>query len=409
MMNSLLARRGPERRAGRSESWLASVAILGISLGLVGCQDAEPIRTYTIPKENVSPPAGRVATAKGSENAEPTDRMLAAVLPIGDQAWFFKVTGSNADIERQEKAIEAFFAGITIGADDNKPAWKVPEGWTERPGSGMRAATLMVPGEKSPMELSVIVLPWRGSDDELLSNINRWRGQMELADATESDLPEFTHEVKVGDSTMTVVDLHGTFSSGSMVAPFAGQGAVNRPPAPPQGEPDSTASENLPEGHPPVEKPQPQQSAALDFTPPEGWQSLPAEGMRKAAFSLVDGDMRALITVISFPAQAGPMISDPLQNVNRWRREVGLAEIDEAALKEGTERIEIDGNQGTYVEIVPDGSVESESQADLATAAAMVTVGDQIWFFKLTGSRDLVARELTNFKTFLNSVAFTAS
>jgi hypothetical protein len=42
----------------------------------------------------------------------------------------------------------------------------------------------------------------------------------------------------------------------------------------------------------------------------------------------------------------------------------------------------------------------------MATLAAMVTSGEQIWFIKLFGKRDVVIAEEENFKAFLKSMQF---
>jgi hypothetical protein len=56
----------------------------------MGCHSREQIQTYTVPKE---PKAVAVADATDVKPGEPTDRMLAAILPAGGEAWFFKAVG----------------------------------------------------------------------------------------------------------------------------------------------------------------------------------------------------------------------------------------------------------------------------------------------------------------------------
>jgi hypothetical protein len=141
---------------------------------------------------------------------------------------------------------------------------------------------------------------------------------------------------------------------------------------------------------------------------PESWQPLAAGGIRKAAFQIGSEQEGALVTVIDFPADAGPMIADPLQNVNRWRREVGMAEIEQAQLDETLEAIQIDGQPGSYVKLIPDAAKPEESPADRATLAALVKHGERIWFFKMTGNREIVAEQDDEFRKFLESVRFTA-
>lgn len=66
-----------------------------------------------------------------------------------------------------------------------KPRWKTPATWKELPPSGMRAASFTV--ENSKVDVSVVTFP--GTAGGLLSNLNRWRGQMGLPALTsESDI-----------------------------------------------------------------------------------------------------------------------------------------------------------------------------------------------------------------------------
>ncbi len=165
------------------------------------------------------------------------------------------------------------------------------------------------------------------------------------------------------------------------------------------------APSNLPPAHPPIE------TAAADapkFDAPADWKSLPAGGMRKAAFAIGDSEHGALVTLISFPATEGPMIADPLQNVNRWRREVGLDEVKQDELSKATDSIEIDGQPATYVHALPDASQAEQSKSKAGTLAAMLKAGDQIWFIKLTGDRSVVAAQEDAFKNFLKSLRFAA-
>lgn len=56
-------------------------------------------------------------------------------------------------------------------------AWKLPAGWSQRDGTGMRVATLTPPGAPGT-ELSVVRLAGDAGGD--LANVNRWRQQLGL-------------------------------------------------------------------------------------------------------------------------------------------------------------------------------------------------------------------------------------
>lgn len=60
--------------------------------------------------------------------------------------------------------------------------WQVPAGWTEEPGSGMRAATL-----KTPRGLEVAVVRLEGDAGGIPSNVNRWREQLDLRSLPEKE------------------------------------------------------------------------------------------------------------------------------------------------------------------------------------------------------------------------------
>jgi hypothetical protein len=374
----------------------------------IGCGADEQIRTYTVAKES-QPASDAPATALSAqaESSEAPDRMLVAILPAGDKGTFFKVVGPAATVEEYKDDFTDFVATLKV-ADGNRPNWTTPRGWKEEPGSGMRTATLWIPTAAKPLAMSVTQLPWGGAQDELLSNVNRWRGQMQLPPIGPQQLGDVTSEIKAGDATVTVVDLTGRFGGAGMMAPFAGgaSGSANR--APPG------ASSEVPPGHPPVDSVRtapgsaPAATDVPKFDAPKSWRPVPASGMRKAVFTIGSEEQGGIVTLIDFTTNAGLMIADPLSNVNRWRREVGLAEIEKDQLSDAMESIEIGGHPANYVRLIPDAAKPEESKTDRATLAAMATVGEQIWFIKLIGHRNLVIAEEENFKAFLKSMRFAA-
>jgi hypothetical protein len=263
----------------------------------------------------------------------------------------------------------------------------------------------------------------------LLSNVNRWRGQMglpahESAEIVASD----TREMNAGDRKMIVADLKGTFRRGGMGGPFAGGmpgGSV--PPADQSGGTSRPATGALPDGHPPVNPPAkespdggPAKSASQTgdvpsaaspdamaqppvpkFVAPASWSTIGASGMHRAMFRVADSDREALITIINIPTSAGASFTDPLANANMWRTGVGLPELKPEQLAEATQAIEISGQPATLVRAIP-GEDKPEG-----TIGAVLTHGDHIWFFKLKGARKLVTDREAEFITFLKSVQFS--
>jgi len=368
---------------------MLSRLLVGMFVVLISaCRPAESIETYTVPAEKPGPRAASTEPAEPTPQGEPTDRMLAAILPVGEKAWFLKVVGPVAQIDPRAEEIAQFFASLQLAQKNAPPKWELPEGWTEKEGAGMRAATLMLPTEGDPLELSVIGLPWRAGASPppatgspppppaaLLSNINRWRGQLQMPPITAEGLADCTQKRTLEETSVTVVDLRGWWKSSGM-GPFMGRPGAGMAKQPGAGTP---------------------RLAAVKFAAPGGWDVLPAGGIRKAAYRLVKGDREAMITVIDFPADAGPVIADPLSNVNRWRGEIGQPPISSEELAAMVETIQIDGQEGSYIPMISEG-------ADRAILATMVENSGRIWFFKMIGDHSLVAEQQETFRNFLQSV-----
>ena len=89
---------------------LITLAFCGIVL--FGCGEADQIHSYSAPKE-LKPVVSQASPAL--KTGEPTDRMLAAILPVGKQAYFFKVVGPVAQIDAREKDLRIFFTNVKLG------------------------------------------------------------------------------------------------------------------------------------------------------------------------------------------------------------------------------------------------------------------------------------------------------
>ena len=63
--------------------------------------------------------------------------------------------------------------------------YKTPEGWAVKANGPMRLASLEVVDGQQKCEVSITKL---GPDQPVLENVNRWRGQLKLGPATQSEL-----------------------------------------------------------------------------------------------------------------------------------------------------------------------------------------------------------------------------
>lgn len=302
--------------------------------------------------------------------------MLAAIVRGKDRAWFYKLTATAEQADEVKGAVFHYFESIEIDEQSGEPTAEVPDEWTDRGPSGMRHTTLIVPSGGGEIELSVTALSsapdWEGL---ILSNLNRWRGQMKLPPITASELADHTTPLEAAPAGSLAMDIAGWFAGDGMRAPFAGGAAPRemRTPMPRAPKPRNS-------------------SRRLTYEIPEAWAELPATSMRLANLRTADN---AEVTAFAFAA-AGAM-GDPLANVNRWRGQVGLGPTTQADLDEASEQITIDGVDGDYIELTGDQG---------GMIAAMATRGPEVWFFKLSGDPDTAEEHRDAFKAWIDSVRF---
>jgi hypothetical protein len=142
------------RRSNRLRT--ARILLSAIALSLVSCNN-DKIEVYNIPKEGIT-----VAMQSGSE-------------------------------------------GLAPPSAGNPAQWTKPEGWKEQPLSEMRLGSFKVDGANAASaDVSVIAFP--GEAGGLISNINRWRGQLQLPPLDEDQLSQNTQRTEVDSVPTYLVD-----------------------------------------------------------------------------------------------------------------------------------------------------------------------------------------------------------
>ena len=76
-------------------------------------------------------------------------------------------------------------------------AWKAPSHWISQPASGMRLATYRISESNQTAEVSIVSISGQAGD--LLSNLNRWRGQLQLDPIKKEALSDYHREVSIGN------------------------------------------------------------------------------------------------------------------------------------------------------------------------------------------------------------------
>jgi hypothetical protein len=204
--------------------WILAIA------AQTGCEQSDAIAHYKVDKAPLieAPPDAALQGASEQPAGEAKDRTLGAIVPFGEKGWFFKLTGPKDVVAAKTDEFTSFVKSVRFSSQ-GKPDWTLPQGWQEQPGSGIRFATLLIPAENQPLEVSVTALPRTPGDETgyLLSNINRWRGQMKLPPITKEQLAAESTQLELAGATATVVNLLGTAAPNSMGGGPFSRGAGN--------------------------------------------------------------------------------------------------------------------------------------------------------------------------------------
>lgn len=374
----------------------------GFAIALVGC-DRNEVKVYKVAKESPAP----------------ASTGMAALPPM------------NADAALAQPQL----------------IWTLPDGWQEVTPGQMRLASFMVAGQGGKKaDVSIVTLGGMAGGE--LGNVNRWRGQVGLAPVAADEVSKLAEKVTAAGSETKLFDLAGTAASGDKVrilvvalergdaswffkmtgddelvavqkpvflaflqslkfsAAPAGTAAPTRPVAnaelpadhPPLGGPAGV----MPAGHPPMGATQPVMASAGEqagkpaWKVPSGWTEEPPTQMLLAKFSATQASARAEITVSVFPGDVGGLTA----NVNRWRRQIGLAAVEEAAVAQMVKPIEVGAEKGSLVDLT---GTDPKTGQPARLIGVAVPLDGQTWFFKLVGEAPAATREQDAFIQFVQS------
>jgi len=361
-----------EVRPGRRDLRRLPVILLSLLL-LAGCQRPEDIVRYTVGR----PPQSQTAanTAAEDDAVWVPGQLLGAIVPQGQRTWFFKLTGRLELVKPQVEPFLAFMKSVRL--TDKGPEWTLPEGWEQLPGRNERFATLKIPTDKKPLDMSVTPLttPPGDFEDYLLSNVNRWREQLRQDPITKEELPDRSAKIELGETPAWLVNFEGQVrEGGTAVPPFAGK----RPPVVESTTPGT-----------------PERGLPFTCDVPESWRPGQANAMQLATYRVGEGDRSVTISI----STAG---GDLAGNINRWREQVHLPPLEGAELGKELQEIRVDGKKGVFVDFIgPENDPKRE-----ALLGAIVEAQGRQWFIKLKGDVAIAAQEKARFEEFVHSIRF---
>ncbi|MEZ6185897.1 MAG: hypothetical protein R3F62_12920 [Planctomycetota bacterium] len=344
--------------------------------------------------------------------------LLGAIVSLPQETWFLKAPGTADQLDAVRAGFQTLVGSLHLASGDHShgaptpptapaepqlPRWTVPARWTVEAAQPPRLASFRVDAA------DVAVTRFPGQVGTALANLNRWRQQVGLEPLAEAP-PPIAREV--GGAPGTWLDLRGPQERMLVVAvPHAGQtwffkvrGPVAdvdaaepefaeyldsvewsvQAPAPVAAPTPPTPMQTTPIAPPP-----PTSSGLVWDALPEGWAQAAEPGRMRLA-TIRAGE--AELAVTRFPGDVGGL----LQNVNRWRRQIGLApvlRIEDQPLSE----LVVDGLAATRVDL--DGPEQS-------LRVVLIPRDGQTWFVKLVGPPAAVAAETERFAHFAQTLRF---
>lgn len=255
-------------------------------------------------------------------------------------------------------------------------------------------------------QADVSIVPLAGTAGGDLANVNRWRGQVGLKPVTEDELPKLASSVTVGSEPAQFYEFAGESPSAGekmrvLVAvqhrggaawfyKMSGDDEV-------VAQQKSTFIEFLKSIKFADAAAESTSAAAAEPTStgewkiPSHWKQVAAGEMQQAKFLIGDGTAKAEVTIAIFPAQQG----DLLANINRWRRQIQLEPLADAAdVAKLTQTLDLGSGKATLVEMTNNGK---------GLTTAIVNREGGTWYVKLLGDEGIVRRERDAFVKFLNN------
>ena len=165
-------------------------------------------------------------------SAQPADRIIVALHKADGISWFIKLTGDSALVEQQKPAFIGFLKGLSLhmeahGAADapaqttssapaaggsGAPALKAPAHWKAQTPGAMQAAKFRIGEGKASAEMTAVFLGGMGG--ALKANLDRWRNQLTLPAAAESEVEKQAPLFPALGAGARIVELSGSTGEG---------------------------------------------------------------------------------------------------------------------------------------------------------------------------------------------------
>jgi len=363
-----------------------------VSGPLSGSAPGRPSGTTPTTDNRVSTP-GTTPTLATNATAGPR-RILGAIIPADQGCYFLKATDSPQRLEPLMADLQSIVQNFAIDPQTGRPSNPLPEGWIINPRNDIAIAELISPEATGKIKFTVTALAMPPSQDwqgYLLSNVNRWRGQLKLQELSAETLLSSLVEVpRTGASIPSYIfDAVGTGTGAMSPAP-----APSNPPTPTGNPANSAASPPLDAPNPPANRPK------LDYKLPEGWSVGQGSQFRLATLNIDSKQGRGEVTV--------SMATDnPQANAMMWFQQL-TREPDAKKLEpmvnsalEVAQKFAVGQKQATLYEI----RSSEQATAPMLLVVSLPTDNPELHLFiKLIGDNQLASDQKSNLIEFVQSI-----
>jgi len=294
-------------------------------------------------------------------------------------------------------------------AEGPQIAWKLPDGWRETTRSKVSFASFIIAAAEGEATVDLSQMPDLRGRETLI--VNMWRKQVGQEPLGEEEAIKALTPMSVAGAEAQSFEIAGSREGkpirivtamlhrpeGSWFFKLAGdETAVAAHKAEFLEfaktirflEDDASAGNAAaaPRAQPPAQAAPPEPK----WTVPEGWKAGSAGPMQVAKFIVPEQEgAKAEAAVSVFPNESG----GTLANVNRWRKQLGLEETDEAGLKEFV----------TPLDAAPNAILVDLANEQRRMLGAIVPRENGWWFYKLTGDAAAVEAARESFIAFAKS------
>lgn len=335
---------------------------------LTSCNESQAVRTIDVDIQTTN--TAPVKKEKMSGLPEDANLILGVIIPTSSSQWFVKLAGPSSEFNQVKDLLDKLID--TIDFDDYSVevvSFDLPEGWVKKREKGFLHSSITKDGLKSRVTISK-------ATGSVLENVNRWNRQLGNAAMDERQLMQISQKQVINGrfGILVVLAKHDGStgrelreSEAPLIAsndPHHGHNHAKNPHGDSasmsdakgiriafadvggqtwyiklQGEANTLITEraNFEE----FVKSFKYDGGSATWKAPASWKSLGEGGMIKESFDAAG----AKATIVSLPVGSGSLAD----NVNRWRRQIGLSPVGLDEINKQMNSLKFDGVEYKYL------------------------------------------------------------